>query len=139
MRTIGSCMADKPQPGGPPLPVMVIARGLSWSMSHAPFLWPLLRTPTRKFWDKNASAWDAGRAADPATRSAPLRAAIATIEPPPARVLELGTGTGTGALALAERFPDADITAVDLSAEMIDEASRKLTDATRERIHFQQA
>jgi SAM-dependent methyltransferase len=30
------------------------------------------------------------------------------------RLLDLGAGTGTGALGLAERFPDAEVTAVDL-------------------------
>lgn len=31
------------------------------------------------------------------------------------RILDVGAGTGTGSLALAARFPDADVTAVDLS------------------------
>jgi ubiquinone/menaquinone biosynthesis C-methylase UbiE len=131
-------MADQPQAGAPPLRVRIIARGLSWAMAHAPFLWPVLRTPTRKFWDNTASVWDSGRAADVERRTAPLRAAVAAIEAP-ARILELGTGTGSGALVLAERFPDADITAVDLSAEMIEEARRKLTDVTRDRVHFERA
>lgn len=34
----------------------------------------------------------------------------------PRRVLDLGAGTGTGTAALLERFPDADVTAVDASA-----------------------
>jgi SAM-dependent methyltransferase len=119
--------------------VVVIARGLSWAMAHAPFLWPVLRTPTRKFWDRAASMWDTGRAADVAGRTAPLRKAIESIDPPPARILELGTGTGSGALVVAEHFPAADITAADLSTEMVEEARRKLTDDLRERIHFEQA
>jgi SAM-dependent methyltransferase len=117
---------------------MMIARGLSWTVAHAPFLWPVIRKPTQKFWDKAAGGWDAGRAADPAARTAPLVKAIAAIEQP-ARILELGTGTGAGALALAERFPGAEITAVDLSAEMIDEARRKLTDGAHDNIRFERA
>ncbi|HEY0932681.1 MAG TPA: class I SAM-dependent methyltransferase [Trebonia sp.] len=42
----------------------------------------------------------------------------------PARLLDLGAGTGTGALGLAQRFPDATVAALDISAE----ALRKLRD-----------
>ena len=38
---------------------------------------------------------------------------------PPARVLDLGTGTGAIALALAKAFPEAQVTAVDLSEEAL--------------------
>ncbi|MEU4221468.1 class I SAM-dependent methyltransferase [Actinoplanes sp. NPDC026623] len=37
----------------------------------------------------------------------------------PRRILDLGCGTGTGTLALAERFPEAELIAVDLSPEML--------------------
>jgi SAM-dependent methyltransferase len=36
------------------------------------------------------------------------------------RVLDLGAGTGTGTMALAERFPRADVWALDRSAQMLD-------------------
>jgi SAM-dependent methyltransferase len=48
------------------------------------------------------TAWVHGRAPDP-TR----------------RILDLGAGTGNGALALAERFPGAEVVAVDASAAML--------------------
>jgi SAM-dependent methyltransferase len=38
---------------------------------------------------------------------------------PAGRILDLGSGTGTGALALADRFPGAEVIAVDLSAEFL--------------------
>lgn len=38
---------------------------------------------------------------------------------PPARVLDLGTGTGALALALAQAFPEAKVTAIELSEEAL--------------------
>lgn len=43
----------------------------------------------------------------------------------PRRILDLGTGTGTGAFALARRFEDADVIAVDVSASMLDHLRAK--------------
>jgi SAM-dependent methyltransferase len=37
----------------------------------------------------------------------------------PRRVLDLGAGTGTGAIGLAGRFPDAEVTAVDIEADSL--------------------
>lgn len=44
------------------------------------------------------------------------------------RILDLGAGTGTGALALARRFPDAEVLAVDASAEMLRRIRDKAAD-----------
>ncbi len=41
-------------------------------------------------------------------------------DPPRRRILDLGSGTGTGALALARRFEEADVVALDLSAPLLD-------------------
>jgi SAM-dependent methyltransferase len=41
------------------------------------------------------------------------------------RILDVGAGTGTGAVALARRFPAAEVTAVDLSAEFLDRLRHK--------------
>jgi SAM-dependent methyltransferase len=38
---------------------------------------------------------------------------------PTRRVLDVGAGTGTGSLALARRFADADVLALDLSADLL--------------------
>ncbi|AIY00166.1 hypothetical protein ART_0567 [Arthrobacter sp. PAMC 25486] len=40
----------------------------------------------------------------------------------PASIIDVGAGSGVGTLALARRFPDAHITALDKSAEMLDNA-----------------
>lgn len=56
------------------------------------------------------------------------------------RILDLGAGTGTGTLALAERFPEAEVLAVDMSAPML----HRVRDKARalgmtDRIHTRQA
>jgi len=124
---------DQPQ-SSPPLRLRLIARGTSAAMARAPFLWPLLKRPTQRFWDKAAAGWD-DRAAR-GDRNAPLAAACDLIEPAPRRILELGTGTGIGALMLAQRFPDAEIRAVDLSQAMIERARAKVPEEMRPRLHF---
>ncbi len=43
----------------------------------------------------------------------------------PARILEIGCGTGKNLVALAEAFPGARITGLDLSADMLDRARAK--------------
>jgi SAM-dependent methyltransferase len=44
---------------------------------------------------------------------------------PPARILDLGSGTGTGTFALLERFPAAEVIALDASAEMLRRVTAK--------------
>jgi SAM-dependent methyltransferase len=56
------------------------------------------------------------------------------------RIVDLGSGSGTGTLALAQRFPGADVTAVDQSAPML----HRIRDKARalglaERVHTRQA
>ncbi len=48
------------------------------------------------------------------------------LETTPARILEVGCGTGKNLAALAERFPQAAITGVDLSGTMLALARRKV-------------
>ena len=47
---------------------------------------------------------------------------------PRRRILDLGSGTGAGALALARRFPDADVIAVDMSEYLLDHLRGKASD-----------
>lgn len=44
----------------------------------------------------------------------------------PARLLEIGCGTGTNLVALATAFPEAHLTGLDLSAEMLDRARARI-------------
>jgi SAM-dependent methyltransferase len=56
------------------------------------------------------------------------------------RILDLGSGTGTGSVALAQRFPDAEVTAVDASAAMLHRVHAKArAHGMAERIHTRQA
>jgi SAM-dependent methyltransferase len=44
---------------------------------------------------------------------------------PTRRIVDLGAGTGTGAIALAEQFTGAEVTALDMSAEMLSRLTAK--------------
>ena len=52
-------------------------------------------------------------------------------------MLDLGTGTGVAAQAVARRFPGADITGVDLSPAMVEEAERLLPEHLIVRVRFE--
>lgn len=110
-------MTVRPTPPGgrPPRRIQLIGRTLSLIVARAPLLWPLLRRPVARFWDRAAESWDSGASPE---RMRPLMSALEALEAP-RRVLEIGTGTGAGAAVLKAKFPNADITAVDLSPEMV--------------------
>ena len=97
---------------------------------RVPGAWRVFRGLMTKQFDALAPEWDATRARP--ERIVPLRAALEAIPVPPARVLDLGTGTGVGARLAASLWPAAQITGVDLSAGMVDEA-RRLASTDRER------
>jgi ubiquinone/menaquinone biosynthesis C-methylase UbiE len=61
---------------------------------------------------------------------APLEAALEHV-PAPRRVLEIGPGAGEGSAMMAERFPDAAITAVDVSEGMLDIARANVPERVR--------
>lgn len=48
----------------------------------------------------------------------------------PKKILDIGTGCGVIALMLAQRFANADITAVDLDAASVDEANENFANST---------
>jgi SAM-dependent methyltransferase len=120
----------------PPLPIRAIARGMSAVVGRAPFLWPVLRAPTRRFWERAAERWDDRIRPDSAEHLAPLRAACDRLESEPRRILELGTGTGAGAAMLVERFPGGAVWAVDIAEAMIREAERKAPQDAKARLHY---
>jgi malonyl-CoA O-methyltransferase len=100
----------------PPLVARVIGTILSTIVARAPWLWPLVRRPVQRFWNRMAAGW-AGRASP--DRAAALDAGAKQVPGSPQRILEIGSGTGDGTAVLAAAFPDARITGVDLSEEMV--------------------
>ena len=88
---------------------------------RAPFLWRLFRGRVVRNFDKLAPEWDATRVRR--ERLAPMIAALDAVGAP-RRALDVGTGTGAIARLVSERWPDADVTGVDLSPGMIAEARR---------------
>lgn len=103
---------------------------------RSPRLWSLFRPFVRRQFDAMAPVWDSMRMVD---TFAPYEAGLAALDRPPARVLDVGTGTGAGALMLAERFPAAEIVAVDLAEKMLEQARRNTPEELRTRVTYQRA
>jgi ubiquinone/menaquinone biosynthesis C-methylase UbiE len=87
-----------------------------------PRLWRLLRGRLRTVFDAIAPTWETRIGPD---HVAALELALAELGPP-SRVLDLGTGTGVAAKAVARRFPNTHVAAIDLSPAMISEARTRL-------------
>ena len=94
-----------------------------------PRLWPLFRPAIRRQFDRLAPVWDDFRMPD---SSAAYEAAVARVDGPVRRALDVGTGTGLGARALKQRFPDAGVVGVDVAPEMIAVARERVPGATFE-------
>ncbi|MBV8480204.1 MAG: class I SAM-dependent methyltransferase [Actinobacteria bacterium] len=103
-----------------------VARRITDAVVRRPWLWRLFRWRTQALFDALAPSWE--------TRLGPhhllaLEQAVAGLEPK--AVLDVGTGTGKAAIALAAWFPQADVVGVDLSAAMVDEARKHVTERPR--------
>jgi ubiquinone/menaquinone biosynthesis C-methylase UbiE len=109
------------------------ARLVTDAVVRRPALWRIFRGRLRTMFDSLAPTWE--------TRIGPhhfwaLDLALADVQAPH-YVLDLGTGTGVVALALAERYPDAEVVGIDLSPGMIEEARRKVTPELGGRLRFE--
>jgi SAM-dependent methyltransferase len=100
------------------------ARFVTDVVVRRPGLWRIFRAPLRRAFDRLAPVWDEMRLPD---SFAPVEAALAELPEQPRNVLDLGTGTGSVAQLVAERFPEAEVTGVDVSPKMIDVARAKGT------------
>jgi SAM-dependent methyltransferase len=113
-----------------------LARLTTNTVVRRPALWRLFRGITRRQFDAIAPGWDAMRRPD---TLAPLQAALDAVEPPPRRVLDLGTGTGAAAREIAARFPDAQVVGADLSPRMLAAARAALPEELVERVRYDEA
>lgn len=109
-----------------PRRVLVVGRALNDAVVRAPWLWPLIRGPMRRFFDGAATRWDERTGAGGAEHLTALAAGLLHVKPHPERALDIGTGTGEGALLLAREFPRASVRGVDISEEMIAAARAKV-------------
>ncbi|HKD93717.1 MAG TPA: class I SAM-dependent methyltransferase [Gaiellaceae bacterium] len=109
------------------------ARFVTDTVVRRPVLWRAFRGPLRGMFDRLAPTWE--------TRIGPhhLWALDLALEgvAPPRRALDLGTGTGVVALALAERYPEAEVVGIDLSPGMIEEARGKVPAEFVGRVRFE--
>jgi malonyl-CoA O-methyltransferase len=97
------------------------ARFVTDVVVRAPFLWRLFRRRMTRNFDRLAPEWDETRVSR--ERLAVMIAALDAADAP-ARALDVGTGTGAVARLLSERWPSAEVTGVDVSPGMIQEARR---------------
>jgi ubiquinone/menaquinone biosynthesis C-methylase UbiE len=112
------------------------ARIVTNAVVRRPALWRLFRAPLRRQFERLAAGWDARRTPG---RIEAYEAALAALPAAPRRALDLGTGTGDGALALARRFPEAEVVGADLAAAMVAEARRKTPPDLDTRVRFEVA
>lgn len=103
-----------------------IGRALNQLIARAPWLWPLIRWPMRKFFSDKALGWDLRTSAGSSEHLAALAGATLHVTPSPERALDIGCGTGAATLFLAREFPQARVRGIDISPEMIDAAITKV-------------
>jgi SAM-dependent methyltransferase len=103
-----------------------VGRAVNNLVVRAPWLWPLVRRPVRRFFSERALVWDERTGAGGVEHLEPLAAAVLHVSPAPERILDLGCGTGAGTLFLAREFPQGRVRGVDFSEEMIQAAVAKV-------------
>ncbi len=116
-----------PRRGPGPL-VRALGRAVNSAVARFPWSWRLFGGPVRRFFDSVAVGWDERVRSDSPEYLGPLVAALDRLEASPGRILDIGTGTGAAALVLADRYPDAEVVGIDVSAEMVAQAKAKAAD-----------
>jgi SAM-dependent methyltransferase len=96
---------------------------------NLPVFRPLCDRMMERVFSAWAPGWDDHVDTHGVDRFAALAEALDRLDVSPRSVLDLGCGTGTATIALAERYPDAWVTGLDVSTPMIAEATRKASAA----------
>jgi ubiquinone/menaquinone biosynthesis C-methylase UbiE len=122
-----------------PTRIRVVGRALNRLVVRAPWIWPAIRGPMRRFFDRAAPGWDARTGAGSPEHLAALAAALLHVKPAPERALDAGAGTGEGTLLIAREFPQARVRGVDISEEMIRAARDKVRLDPEGRVAFRVA
>jgi SAM-dependent methyltransferase len=112
------------------------ARVATTAVVARPHLWGGFRWLMRTQFERLAPGWHAMRRPE---AFAALEEALAMLEPPPRRVLDLGTGTGAAAFVIARRFPEAEVIGVDLAERMLTEARAHTPPEAAGRVSFRLA
>jgi ubiquinone/menaquinone biosynthesis C-methylase UbiE len=110
------------------------ARFVTDVVVRRPRLWRVLRRPLASMFDRLAPKWNRILQAD---HLAPLDAALDALTEAPRRVLDLGTGTGAAAVAVAHRWPEAEVVGVDVAEQMIETARQDLPAELDGRVRFE--
>ncbi len=113
---------------GPGPLIRALGRAVNSAVARFPWSWRLFRGPVRMFFDSVAAGWDERVRSDSAEYLMPLQAALDRLPARPVRILDIGTGTGAAALELADRYPDAEVVGIDVSGEMVAQASARAAD-----------
>lgn len=116
----------EPKAARPTGTTLRVCRLLNDTVVRAPWLWPVLKFPMRRFFDGWAAGWDERTGAPEAAHLTSFAAGLTHVSPAPERALDVGTGTGAGALVVAREFPSARVRGVDVSTEMIATARAKV-------------
>ncbi len=99
--------------------------GVGKAMLRAPWLWPVMRGPVRRFFDLRAESWDARTVESDPGFLLPMATALTHVREPE-KALDLGTGTGVAALLVAREFPRCSVRGVDISEPMIKRATKRI-------------
>lgn len=124
---------------GPSARQRILGRALNALVARAPLLWPLVRSPMRRFFGRLAPGWDQRTGAGSPEHLAAFAAATSHVAPAPERALDVGCGTGEGTLFLAREFPGARVRGIDFSKEMVQIAKAKVGLDPEGRIAFKVA
>jgi SAM-dependent methyltransferase len=93
--------------------VRALGRAVSSAIARFPWSWRLFSGPVRRFFD--SVGWDERIRSDSPEYLEPHVPALDRLEASPGRILDIGTGTGA-APELADRYPDAEVVGIDISA-----------------------